>query len=141
MPSRSISSVGSLSRASLDSELARLAIEAPSAEALVDTLFLRLLTRPPRPAERARFTEALAAGFDRRLVPESEIVVPEPLPTLPQVTWFNHGRHQANEIQIENARRVRQGPPPDPRLADGWREVYEDVVWGLINHHEFVWVP
>ena len=133
--------VQSLARAAIDSELAQLAIEAESAESLVDTLFLRILTRRPQPVERARFTEALAAGFDRRLVPKSEIVNPEPLPKLPQVTWFNHGRHQANEIQIENARRVRQGPPPDPRLADEWRQVYEDVVWGLFNHHEFVWMP
>ena len=33
------------------------------------------------------------------------------------------------------------GTNPDPRLADDWREVYEDVVWGLFNHHEFVWMP
>lgn len=133
--------VGSLSRASIDSELAHLAVEAESPESLVDSLFRKILTRPPKPEERARFSEALAAGFDERLVPESEIVRPEPAPRLPQVTWFNHGRHKANEIQIENARRVRQGPPPDPRLADDWRRVYEDIVWGLFNHHEFVWMP
>lgn len=133
--------VASLSRAALDSELARLAIEAESAESLVDSLFLRILTRPPNAAERTAFTEALATGFEERLVSESKVVYPEPLPQLPQVTWFNHGRHKANEIQVENARRVRQGPPPDPRLAGNWREVYEDVVWGLFNHHEFVWIP
>lgn len=133
--------VQSLSRAAISSELAQLAVEAESAQSLVDSLFLRILTRFPKPAERRHFVKALAAGFDQRLVPESEIVPPEPLPELPQVTWFNHGRHKANEIQIENARRVRQGPPTDPRLADDWREVYEDVVWGLFNHHEFVWIP
>ncbi|NNE93536.1 MAG: DUF1553 domain-containing protein [Verrucomicrobiales bacterium] len=133
--------VQSLSRAAIDSELAQLAVDAESAESLVDVLFLRILTRPPNPDERARFTKALATGFDQRLVPESEIVRPEPLSKLPQVTWFNHGRHKANEIQIENARRVRKGPPPDPRLAKEWRETYEDVVWGLFNHHEFVWMP
>jgi len=133
--------VDSLSRAAIDSELARLAIEAESAESLVDSLFLRILTRPPNPAERTEFTAALANGFANRLVPESDVVHPEPLPPLPLVTWFNHGRHKANEIQIENARRVRQGPPPDPRLESNWREVYEDLVWGLFNHHEFVWIP
>ncbi|WP_417389147.1 DUF1553 domain-containing protein [Gimesia sp.] len=133
--------VQSLSRAAINSELAQVAVDAESAESLVDAIFIRILTRTPKPAERRRFVKALAAGFDQRLVPESEIVHPEPLPELPQVTWFNHGRHTANEIQIENARRVRQGPPPDPRLADEWREVFEDVVWGLFNHHEFVWMP
>ena len=133
--------VDSLSRASINSKLARLAVEADSADSLVDALFLRILTRRPKPAERAKFTKSLAAGFDDRLVPVSEIVQPEPLPQLPLVTWFNHGRHKANEIQFENARRVRQGPLPDPRLADDWRKVYEDVVWSLLNHHEFVWMP
>lgn len=133
--------VDSLSRAALNSELAQLAIEADSPESLVDSLFLRILTRPPKPAERSEFVDALTIGFEERLVPESDVIYPEPLPKLPQVTWFNHGRHKANEIQIENARRVRQGPPPDPRLAEGWREIYEDMVWGLFNHHEFVWIP
>lgn len=133
--------VSSLSRAAIDSELAQIAIEAKSAESLVDSLFIRILTRRPKADERSLFTEALMAGFEERLVPEPEIVNPVPPPKLAQVTWFNHGRHKANEIQIENARRVRQGPPPDPRLTDEWREVYEDVVWGLINHHEFVWIP
>ena len=133
--------VASLARASLGSELAQLAVDADSAEGLVDRLFLRILSRAPKPAEQARFSRALAIGFDRRIVPEAERISPQPLPELPQVTWFNHGRHKANEIQVENARRVRQGPPPDPRLSDDWRQVYEDVVWSLINHHEFVWMP
>jgi hypothetical protein len=133
--------VDSLSRAAFDSELAQLAVDATSAEALVETLFLRILTRLPNGTERTRFTNALAAGFDERLVPQSEIVRPDPLPDLPQVTWFNHGRHKANEIQVKNARRVRKGPPPDPQLVDTWREVYEDLVWGLLNHHEFIWMP
>ena len=133
--------VDTLSRASINSTLARLAVEAESVDSLVDALFLRILTRTPKPAERAKFASALAAGFDDRVVPDSEVVQPEPLPQLPLVTWFNHGRHKANEIQIENARRVRQGPLPDPRLADDWRKVYEDVAWSLLNHHEFVWMP
>ncbi len=133
--------VDTLSRASINSKLARLAVEAESADSLVEALFLRILTRMPKPAERTKFASALAAEFDDRVVPDSEVVQPEPLTQLPLVTWFNHGRHKANEIQIENARRVRQGPPPDPRLAGDWRKVYEDVVWSLLNHHEFVWMP
>jgi hypothetical protein len=38
-------------------------------------------------------------------------------------------------------RRVRKGPPADPRLQTEWREVYEDLIWSLINQREFVWMP
>jgi hypothetical protein len=37
--------------------------------------------------------------------------------------------------------RARAGEPPDPRLDPAWREALEDVVWGVINSPEFVWVP
>ena len=71
----------------------------------------------------------------------TEIARVEQLPPLPQVTWFNHGRAKANEIQLEIERRVLAGPPPDPRLSPAWRAVYEDALWSLINHREFVWMP
>jgi mono/diheme cytochrome c family protein len=130
-----------LTRASQDSKLAQLAVEAESPEALVELLFLRVLSRRPRPDERDTFSRALAQGFATRLVPESEIEPPPPLPPLPLVTWFNHLRAEANSIQKEVERRVRQGPPADPRLRPEWREIYEDCVWSLINHREFVWMP
>ena len=132
-----------LTRASYQSHLAQLALQAESAEQMVDTLFLSTLTRLPTSAERRVFVAALneEVPFSRRLAPTGAITRPEPLPRLPQVTWFNHGRPQANEIQKEIERRVRQGPPPDPRLVPTWRESYEDVIWSLLNHHEFVWVP
>ena len=48
----------------------------------------------------------------------------------------------AQSLQVDRAAaRVRRGPAPDPRLVPEWREVYEDVVWSLINSPEFVWVP
>jgi len=130
-----------LTRASQNSELAQLAIDAPSSDALVDVLFLRLLTRRPNPDERAAFTHALAKGFDGRLVPADQIKLPSKLPPLPLVTWFNHLQSEANTIQQEVERRVRRGPSPDPRLDLQWREIYEDFVWSLVNHPEFVWMP
>ncbi|MDV6032442.1 MAG: DUF1553 domain-containing protein [Phycisphaera sp. RhM] len=130
-----------LTRASQQSELAELAIDATNAEWLVETLFLRLLCRLPNSEERETFTAALAEGFDKRLVPDSQITAPESPEPLPLVTWFNHLRPRANEIQVELERRVAAGPPPDPRLETSWREVYEDVVWSLVNHREFVWIP
>ncbi|TWU12109.1 Planctomycete cytochrome C [Symmachiella macrocystis] len=130
-----------LARVSHQSELAELAIAAESAESLVDTLFLRILSRLPKPDERKVFARALTKDFNTRLVLHDKIVQLEEHPPLPQVTWFNHGRPKANAIQLEIERRVLAGPPPDPRLTPSWRVVYEDVVWSLINHREFVWMP
>lgn len=131
----------SLTRASLHSEMAELALQAQSPEELAKDLFLRFLTREPSPEELSIFSAALAEGFSTRIVPENEVVMPEPLKPLPQVSWFNHLRPEANEIQIEIERRVQQGPPADPRLQTAWREVFEDILWSLINHREFAWVP
>lgn len=131
----------SLMRASHQSELAELAIAAKSPESLVETLFLRFLSRWPKLDERKAFADALSEGFDTRLVPAGKIARVRKLPPLPQVTWFNHGRPKANEIQLEIERRVLAGPPPDPRLTPSWRVVFEDAVWSLINHREFVWIP
>jgi hypothetical protein len=131
----------SLTRASHQSALAELAIVAESPESLVDTLFLRTLSRFPKPDEREAFASALSEGFDARLVPADKIADIEQLPPLPQVTWFNHARPKANEIQLEIERRVLAGPPPDPRLSPAWRSALEDVLWSLINHREFVWIP
>lgn len=130
-----------LSRASSRSELAELAVQAPSPEALVDEVFIRFLSRKPRPAEREAFLPALREGFSTRLVPATEQIAPKPVAPLPQVTWLNHVSPEANSIQLEVEKRVQQGPPPDPRLRTAWREVYEDLVWSVINNREFVWMP
>jgi len=130
-----------LTRASCHSDLANLAIRAASPDELVETLFLRFLGRLPTDAERKPLVTLLSSQFDERLTPESEIQWPAPPEPLPTVTWSNHLRSEANSIALEIERRVRQGPPPDPRLRSHWREAYEDVVWSLINLREFVWVP
>ena len=130
-----------LTRASLNSELSRRAIDAITPNDLVDEWFLRILCRQPTANEMETFANALREGFDTRLVPTQQIVYPPKLPQLPQVTWFNHLQSETNTIQQELERRVTLGPPPDPRLDPNWRAVYEDFVWSLINHHEFVWVP
>lgn len=133
--------VMSLTRAAHETELAQLAVESTSPDALVEALFLRVLTRLPNSEEKAAFSQLLQDGFDSRLVPPEEIEPPQQLPPLPLVTWFNHLQHDANTIQQELERRVRQGPAPDPRLRATWRTKYEDAVWSLVNHSEFVWMP
>ena len=100
-----------------------------------------MLTRQPKRDELSVFSEILSEKFENRLIPVDEIIQPSALPPLRQVTWFNHLRPDATKIQQEVERRVREGPTPDPRLRTDWREVYEDCVWSLLNHAEFVWMP
>lgn len=130
-----------LSRASWKSKLADLAVEATSPEALLEQLFLRFLSRRPSASERDSFLPDLRSGFEARLTPQEQIVLPTPPKPLRQVTWMNHVIPEANTIQQEVENRVQQGPSPDPRLRPEWREVYEDIVWSLITHRDFVWVP
>jgi hypothetical protein len=131
----------SLTRASDQSPLAELALGAASPETLLDTLFLRFLSRYPSEQERADLLPALASGFESRAVSADRVQRPPSLPLLPQITWSNHLMPEANNIQEEWQRQVQRGPAVDPRLEPEWREVYEDIVWSLLNHREFVWVP
>ena len=130
-----------LTRAAYRSPLAELAMEAKQPEELVDAVFLRFLSRPPTAKERSLFVAALGRGFAERLTPAAEIKLPPRPELLPQVTWSNHLRNEANTIQQEWEKRTRQGPPADPRLKTEWRETYEDFVWSVVNLREFVWMP
>ncbi len=133
--------VTNLSRAASQSDLAELALNASSPDELVETMFLRVLTRRPTAGERKQFSEALGEGFAQRVIPTNQVRLIEELEPLPQITWFNHQRHEATKVQNKVERRVRKGPPVDTRLRPEWREKYEDMVWSLINHREFVWIP
>lgn len=130
-----------VTRAAYNSGLAEVAVKAESPDALVETLFLRVLGRRPTDAERKPLVDALSEGFATRLVPASQVQPPSPQPVMGRVTWSNHLVGEANEIKVKMEYRSRQGPPPDPRLVPEWREVFEDVVWTLVNNREFVWMP
>jgi mono/diheme cytochrome c family protein len=130
-----------LTRATRNSGLAVLAIEARTPEELVDSLFLRYLSRYPAPAERAAIANALSAGFESRVLASGIEPLPPAPEALPKVTWSNHLRSEANHVALEMERRARDGQPADPRLSSEWREIYEDTVWSLINIREFVWMP
>ena len=133
--------VQALSRASHESELAELAVQAPSARALLEELFLRFLSRKPTTRETKALLPALSEGFDERLVPKELQVLPKKPKQLPLATWLNHVTPEANSIQLEVEKQVQKGPTPDPRLKTEWRTIYEDIIWSLINHREFVWMP
>ncbi|TWU07488.1 Planctomycete cytochrome C [Stieleria varia] len=129
-----------LTRLSDDRGLTDDMISAGSVDQLVDTLFLRLLTRMPTESERQQFATALQDGFDERVVaaPREESAADEQLPF---VSWSNHLNTQANVIKIQMQERVRKGPPATGRLESQWRQRAEDVVWALINSPEFIMVP
>ncbi|MGE0411924.1 MAG: DUF1553 domain-containing protein [Verrucomicrobiales bacterium] len=131
----------SLVRASWRSELANLAVEAKSPEALLENLFLRFLSRMPQRSEQDSFLPELKSGFEKRLTPLDQITEPVKPEPLRLVTWLNHVTPDANTIQQENENRAQRGPSPDPRLRPEWRETYEDIIWSLINHRDFVWMP
>lgn len=128
-------------RASLDSELAQLALDAASPDQLLESLFLRFAGRLPHPAEQLAYGEVLQEGFDQRLTAAEDVRWPEPPEPLRHVSWRNHLAAEANVIKIEMEKRAREGTPPDPRLQPQWRQAYEDVVWALVNSPESVWVP
>jgi cytochrome c553 len=130
-----------LTRASQNSGLADVAIDATSPEELVDSIFLRYLSRFPSDAERTPLARALTPGFDLRLVHPEEIPIVTPFERLPAVTWSNHLSPESTTIAIQLEQRARTGPPADPRLRPEWREIYEDIVWSVMNLSEFVWVP
>lgn len=130
-----------LTRAACGSTLANLAVEATEPRKLVDEIFLRFLSRLPTSQERAPLIAALGDGFTTRLVSADEVHPPAPYERLPQVTWSNHLRSESNIIQQEWERRMRVGPPADPRLRSAWRETYEDAIWSVVNLREFVWMP
>lgn len=128
-------------RAVHGSELAQVAVDATSPSQLVDELFLRYLSRLPLEAEKSPLVKALSTEFEKRIVPEEQRTPIAALAPLPRVTWSNHLRTEANEIALELEKRARNGLPSDPRLQTEWREVYEDVIWSIINTREFVWLP
>jgi hypothetical protein len=131
-----------LTRLSDDHGTTRLALEDQPLETLVDRLFLRLLTRRPRPEERAAVTEYLSPGYAGRVVDRpsaAEASGPRRPPRY--VSWSNHLTVEANAIKIQREAEARRGDPPTGRLEPGWRKRLEDVLWALLNDPEFLFIP
>lgn len=133
-----------LTRAAVDSPLAKIALQAKSPREIVDEIYLRFLARFPSSEEREMFVHDLQTGFDQRIVQpilDDSTFEANQIKLLPTITFFNHLQPEANTIAQEQEKRVRRGPAPDPRLESQWREVYEDFVWSVLNSREFVWIP
>lgn len=129
------------SQLSDDSAITELALTDQTLDALVDRLFLRLLTRLPSDSERAMFVELLAPGYENRVVEGAAPVQPKRRTPRNQVAWSNHLSEEANRIKTRLQQEVREGDPPTARLEEGWRTRMEDAVWVLVNSPEFIFVP
>ena len=123
--------------------MTQLALEDQPVEALVDRMFLRLLTRRPSPAERDRYVRLLAEGYHTRVIPESERIRPTPgKRERPRyVSWSNHVDGPANTLALQNEAAARRGDPPTNALDNDWRLRMEDALWAILNAPEWIYTP
>lgn len=123
--------------------MTELALKDQTVGQLVDRLFLRLLTRKPTPAEKARFVNLLKPGYDSRAIPPAKRIAPKPGKREPEryVTWSNHVDGPANALALEKEQAARRGDPPTNALTTDWRLRMEDALWALLNSPEWMYTP
>ena len=129
-----------LTRLSDDHGLTELALQEQTVDALVDAMFLRLLSRSPTSSERERYVSWLAEGFNDRRVTREPV---EPAAHVPPklITWSNHLLPESDRAANERIEDARSGDPPTLRLEPTWRARCEDVIWALINSPEMLYRP
>ncbi|HUG18206.1 MAG TPA: DUF1553 domain-containing protein [Planctomycetaceae bacterium] len=128
-------------RLSEDSVFTELALQNQPLEDLIEQVFVRALTRPPRADEIELFSELLRDQYEDRIVevPLDEIKYYYPQTSL--VSWSNHLDPETSEVMIAQEAEVRRGDPPTVRLKTEWRERMEDMLWVILNTPEFIVVP
>jgi hypothetical protein len=123
-----------------DSAITALCLEDQPAEALIRSVYLRILSRPPTGAETERLVAYLGSAHGNRAVPGAK-ARPALARAGRRVSWSNHLSPEATKIQMESEKVARAGDPPTDRLTPEFRERMEDIVWALISSPEFVFVP
>jgi hypothetical protein len=128
-------------RLSEDSVFTELALQRQPLEDLLEQVFVRALTRPPRADEIELFSDLLKEQYEDRIVevPLDEIKYYYPQTSL--VSWSNHLDPETSEVMIAQESEVRRGDPPTVRLKTDWRERMEDMLWAILNTPEFIVVP
>lgn len=133
-----------LTRLSDDNGMTKLAMENQPLEQLIDRLFMRLLTRHPSAAEKARFVQALQPGYEKRVVPLTErFQENKTMDRRPEkyVSWSNHLDGPANTLAQEKEAAARRGDAPTKALNNDWRLRMEDVLWAMLNAPEWIYEP
>jgi hypothetical protein len=130
-----------LTRLGDDHGVTRLSLEDRTAEDLVETLYLRVLTRRPTAEEKAAMVAHLSDGYDsRRVANPLPAAMPKRKPPR-YVSWSNHLIPEATVIKNELETAARRGDPATNKLDPDWRKRMEDAVWALLNAPEFVFTP
>jgi hypothetical protein len=130
-----------VARLSDDSAITALCLRDQPPEALIRSVYLRVLSRTPTPAETGRLVAYLGETYPGRVVPGAKSRPTPALTPARRVTWSNHLSPEATRIQLETEKAARAGDPPTERLTMAFRERMEDIVWALLNSPEFVFVP
>ena len=136
-----------LTRLSDDHGITRLALQDQPLDALIDTLFLKLLTRKPTADEKTRYTDHLRAGYENRIRNLKSVIQNEPMPSSSErrpakyVSWSNHLDPEATIVRQQQEIDARRGDVPTEKLDPGWRTRLEDVLWALLNAPEWVFAP
>jgi hypothetical protein len=127
-------------RLSDDHPLTATAVAAATPEALVDELYMRLLTRKPTAAELELHAGHLRSGFQSRVVPDAA-PTPRPHTPPPFVTWTNHLQLESSPKKERMLAAALAGDPPTRRLDAEWRQRCEDLIWTLVNAPEMLYRP
>ncbi len=132
---------GRIARLTDDCAVTELCVQDQSLSALVEGLFVRVLSRPPSAVERTKFVSYLEAGYKDRVVACGPKKLRKDFDGSQLLSWTNHLNSKASEIKYLVEDKARQGDEPTPRLNKDWRERAEDVLWAMVNSPEFVFVP
>lgn len=127
-------------RLSDESAITAIALKEQSLDAMVQDIYLRVLSRKPDADELKTFRDLLSATYASRLVEGAELVNTS-LKSDSRVNWSNHLSAEATLIRMEEERKLRMGDAPTNRLAGAFRERLEDALWAIVNTPEFVMMP
>ena len=132
-----------LTRLSDDHGVTGLVEQDQSLDKLVDTLFLKLLTRLPTVEEKALYMKHLAPGYESRLQTPAPKTVASSAERKREkyVSWSNHLDGEATIVRQAQETAARKGDPPTERLNADWRQRMEDVLWAMLNAPEWAFSP
>ncbi len=122
-----------------DSAFTELALREIDTQELLEQLYLRILSRPPNPKERAMMHDHICQTFAFRVLKGAK--KNEAREQVLDVSWNNHLSSDSNRIKVELERLALEGDPPTKRLRGEWRKQMEDVIYALVNSPEFIFIP